>query len=129
MPAVKKLMPESLLNYRFRGTTVSYDELLIALENIIIDKVATIPQPETGRLTRVPRWRLAWQRKMMVEIGEKRKINESCISHCKLSTEDQALEYEALDWVKAGMKKDTKVAKMQIREERTEGRGVPSLTK
>ena len=34
-------MPESLLNYRFLGTTLSYDELLIALENIIIDKVAS----------------------------------------------------------------------------------------
>ena len=40
--AVKKLMPESLLNYRFRGTAMSYDELIIALENIIIDKVSTV---------------------------------------------------------------------------------------
>ena len=43
MLAVKKLMPENLLNYRFRGTTMSYSELLVALENIIIDKVATVP--------------------------------------------------------------------------------------
>ena len=41
MPAVKKLMPQSLLNFRFRGTTMCYDELLIALEKIIIDNVAT----------------------------------------------------------------------------------------
>ena len=41
--AVKKLMPESLLNYRFRGTAMPYDELIIALENIIIDKVSTVP--------------------------------------------------------------------------------------
>ena len=40
--AVKKLMPESLLNYRFRGTAMSYDELIIALENIIVDKVSTV---------------------------------------------------------------------------------------
>ena len=40
--AVKKLMPESLLNYRFRGTAMSYDELIIALENIITDKVSTV---------------------------------------------------------------------------------------
>ena len=40
--AVKKLMPEILLNYRFRGTAMSYDELIIALENIIIDKVPTM---------------------------------------------------------------------------------------
>ena len=33
MHAVKKLMPESLLNFRLRGTMMSYDELLIALEN------------------------------------------------------------------------------------------------
>ena len=43
MLAVKKLMPESLLNYRFRGTTMSFGELIVALENIIIDKVATVP--------------------------------------------------------------------------------------
>ena len=36
---VKRLMPASLLNYRFRGTKLPYEELLIALENIIIDKV------------------------------------------------------------------------------------------
>ena len=39
----KKLTLESLLNFRFRGTTMSYDELLIALESIIIDQVATVP--------------------------------------------------------------------------------------
>ena len=37
----KKMMPESLLNCRFRGTTLPHDELLITLENIIIDKVTT----------------------------------------------------------------------------------------
>ena len=36
--AVKKLMLVSLLYLRFRGATMSYDELLIALEKIIIDK-------------------------------------------------------------------------------------------
>ena len=40
--AVKKLMPESLLNYRFRGTT------LPALENIIIDKVTTHLAPKVS---------------------------------------------------------------------------------
>ena len=43
MLAVKKLMPESLLNYRFRGTTMSYSETITALENIIVDKVSTVP--------------------------------------------------------------------------------------
>ena len=39
--AVIKLMPESLLIYRFRGTTLPYEALLVVLENIIIDKVTT----------------------------------------------------------------------------------------
>ena len=34
-------MPESLLNDRLRGTMLPYDELLIALENVTIDKVTT----------------------------------------------------------------------------------------
>ena len=40
---VKKFMPERLLNCRFRGTTMSYSELLVALENIILDRVVTVP--------------------------------------------------------------------------------------
>ena len=47
--AVKKLMPESLLNYRFRGTTMPFDELIIALENIIIDNVPTISTARSRR--------------------------------------------------------------------------------
>ena len=39
--AVKRLMPKSLLNYRFRGTTIPREELLMALESVIIDKVTT----------------------------------------------------------------------------------------
>ena len=49
MLAVKKLMPESLLNYRFRGTTMSYSEHIVALENIIIDKVAMVPTAKGKR--------------------------------------------------------------------------------
>ena len=45
--AVKKLMPDSLLNYRFRRTTMSYSELFIALENIIVDKVSTAPSSKS----------------------------------------------------------------------------------
>ena len=41
MLAARKLMLESLLNHRFRGTTMSYSELLVSLENII-DKAATV---------------------------------------------------------------------------------------
>ena len=49
MLAVKKLMPESLLNFRFKGMTMSYSEFLVALENIIIDKVATLPTVRSRR--------------------------------------------------------------------------------
>ena len=74
MLALKKLMLESLLNYRFRGTTMSYIELLVAPENIIIDKVATVPTAETGRLTQVPRWKSEWRRQMMAKVRVNREI-------------------------------------------------------
>ena len=43
------MMPESLLNLRFRGTTMSYSEFIVALENIIVDKVATVPTARTRK--------------------------------------------------------------------------------
>ena len=53
MLAVKKLMPESLLNDRFLGTTMSYSEPLVTLENIIviiiIDRVATVPSARSRK--------------------------------------------------------------------------------
>ena len=48
--AVKKLILESLLNYRFRCTTLPYEELLITLENIIIDKVTTHSAPKVKKI-------------------------------------------------------------------------------
>ena len=49
MLAVKKLMPESLLNNGFRGTTISYSEIIIALENMIDDKVSTVPSSKNRK--------------------------------------------------------------------------------
>ena len=43
-------MPESLLKYRFRGSKLPYEELLIALENIIKDKVMTHPAPKVKKI-------------------------------------------------------------------------------
>ena len=43
MLTVKKLVFESLLTFRFRGTTMSYDELLIALGNVIHGQGCNIP--------------------------------------------------------------------------------------
>ena len=42
-------MPESLLNDRFRGTTMSHSEIIIALENTIVDKVSTVPSSRNRR--------------------------------------------------------------------------------
>ena len=61
MLAVKKLMPESFLNYRFRGATMPYCELIIALDNIIIDKVSTVPSSKSRR----ERHECSWQHKKM----------------------------------------------------------------
>ena len=49
MLAVKKIMPESLLNYRFRGTAMPYGEIISAVENIIVDKVSTVPSSKNRR--------------------------------------------------------------------------------
>ena len=38
----RREMSESLLNYSFRGTTLSYEELIIANEYMIVDKITTI---------------------------------------------------------------------------------------
>ena len=38
------------MNFRLRGTTMSYDELLVALENIIIDKAATVPTARNRKI-------------------------------------------------------------------------------
>ena len=68
MLTARKLMLESLLNHRFRGKTMSYSELLVSLENIIVDKAATVSTVRTGNLTRVHQWNLQWQCEMMVEV-------------------------------------------------------------
>ena len=56
--AVKKLMSESLLNYTFRGTTLSYEELIIAIEYMIVDKITTISNLTKKDMTRARRWKL-----------------------------------------------------------------------
>ena len=50
MLAVKKLMLESLLNFRFRGTTLNYEELLTAVENVIIEKMSQVQMTKTKEI-------------------------------------------------------------------------------
>ena len=112
MLAVKKLMPESLLNYRFRGTTMSYSELIVALENIIIDKVAMVPTARGRRHdTTAP-----------MEIGMATKEDgENASQEGDQRIIDFALQKEsgASAEVSTGMRRAAKVAKM---EEKAQGR-------
>ena len=68
MLSVKKLMPESSLNYRFRGTTMSYSEIIIALENIIVDKVSTVPSSNSRRNDTSAPMEIGWQQKKMEKV-------------------------------------------------------------
>ena len=102
MLAVKKLMPESLLNYRFRGTTMSDSEIIIALENIIVDKVST-----TGGMTRVLQWRLGWQQKKTEKVRAKKEIREPWILPCRPFTKEQVRENWDSAKVKIGGKGGT----------------------
>ena len=129
MLAVEILMLESLLNHRFRGRTMSYSELLVAYwRPSSSTRLQQSRQPETGTLTRVLRWKTESRRKMTVQTREKKETSESWTSNCRLYTKDPAKEHGVfLERVRAGLKKETKVAKvakMQIREETTHGRRV-----
>ena len=55
MLALKKLILQSLWNFRFCGTTMSYNEFLIALEISSSTLLQLYRQPETGRLTSAPK--------------------------------------------------------------------------
>ena len=102
MLAVKKLMPESLLNYRSRGTTMSYSEPIVALENIIFGEGVTVPTARTRNMTRVLQWRLEWQRGKMERVRAKKETKGSWTSLCRLSTEELAKESGA-SRVRTGM--------------------------
>ena len=39
---VKKLMLEGVLKFRFRGTTLKYQDFLISLETIVVDKISPV---------------------------------------------------------------------------------------
>ena len=109
--AVKKLMPESLLNYRFRGTAMPYGELIIALENIIIDKVSTVPTARSRKHdTSAPHG--DWN-------GNERRWRECKPRRRPANRRPRSAGRGALARVRAGMRKVAKAAKA---EERTRGR-------
>ena len=92
MLAVKKLMPESLLNYWFRGTTMSYSEIIIALENIFVDKVSTIPSNKSrrndtsARIGSKRRWRKREPRR-------RSENNGSCVASCLQRNRQRKLKF------------------------------------
>ena len=120
MIEVKKLMPESLLNYGFRGTTISYGEPIIALENVIVDRVATVPTARSRkRDTSAPMEIGMAAKKKMEKVRAKEEIRKLWTSRCRLSTKEQAKENGDSAKVKIGMRKAAKVERM---EERIRGR-------
>ena len=78
MLVVKKWMLESLLNYRFRGTTMSCSELLVALENIIIDKVATVPTARPRKIDTSAPMEVAMAAQGDGESARERRISKNC---------------------------------------------------
>ena len=81
---------------------MSYSELLVAPENIIIDKVATVPTVRSGKADTSTPMEKEWLRKMTVKAREKQEIKETWTSHCKLFTKGLAKENGVLERVRAG---------------------------
>ena len=116
--AVKKLMPDSLLNCSFRGTTMPYFELTFALENIIVDKVSTVPSSKSRRNDTSAPMEIGMAAK---EDGESvRQEGEQRIMDLALQAfyKEPAKE-SALAKVRTGTRRVTKVERM---EERIRGR-------
>ena len=124
MVAVKKLMLASLSNLRFFGTTVSCDELLIALENIIIDRVAKVPTIRKKNITRVLRWTSEWRQQVTVKTREQKGTRKHGPRTAGCSQRNMQRKFGVLERAKIGTQRNTqlaKVAKKQIREDRTHG--------
>ena len=117
--AVKKLMPESLLNYRFRGTTMPFDELIIALENIIIDNVSTVTTAKSRKHDTSAPMEIGMASKEdgenVSQEGDQRIVDFSLQAVYKGTGNGKW----GLAMVRAGMRKVTKEAKA---EERARGR-------
>ena len=75
---------------------MSNSELLVALENIITDKVATVPTARSRKADTSNPMEKEWLRKMTVKVREK-EIKESWTSHCELFTKGLAKENGVLE--------------------------------
>ena len=92
---------------------MSKSELLVALEDIIIDKVATAPTARHRKIDTSAPMEVAMAAQGDGESARERRISKNfrpCIAG--LSTEEQAKERRVLERVRVRTKKGTKVAKM-----------------
>ena len=114
MLAVKKLMPETLLNHRFREATMSYSELIIALESIIVDKVSTVPSSKSRRNDTSAPVEIGMAAKEDGEhVGQEGDQREGHGPRCRLSTKEPAKESGALAKARIGPRKVAKVVRME----------------
>ena len=71
--AVKQSMPASLLNFKIRGPTMSYNELLTAnfslqWKTASLTRLQESRQPDTKKIDTKAPSELEWLRKMMVKV-------------------------------------------------------------
>ena len=98
---------------------MSYSELLVALEDIIIDKVSTVPSARSRKHDTGAPMEIGMATKEDGENASKKETSESQTSLCRLSTKELAKENGAVAKVRIGTRKVAKAAKA---EERTRGR-------
>ena len=96
---------------------MSYSELLVALENLIIDKVAKVPTVTSGKADTSTPMEKEWLRKMTVKVREEKEIKESWTSRCELFTKGMAKENGVLERVRVGTERCTMVARAAKTEE------------
>ena len=85
---------ESLLNCRFRGETLKYEELLVALENIITDRVSTVPTSRQKKVDASALLEIGMAtRRVTAKVREKQETSESWTSRCKLGGFEQVRFY------------------------------------
>ena len=119
MLAVKKLMPESLLNNRFRGTTMSNSEIIIALETKLLTRCRQSRQAKTGGIDTSAPMEIGMAAKEDGEgasqEGDQRIVDHSLQAVCKGTGKGNGDSAKA----KIGVRK---AAKVERTEERNRGR-------
>ena len=98
---------------------MSYSALILALENIIVDKVVTVPTARSKQHDTSAPMDIGMAAKEEERLRARKETRESWTSLCRLSTKELAKESGALARVRTGMRRVAKAARM---EERIVGR-------